>query len=245
MTSRCAVRIFLFITLPLAWSACSPSVTEHEVTPAKNGEYVILLHGLARSPQSMEPLAQALQEEGYGTCNTGYPSTKRTVPELSGTSLREAVAKCRQLGARKIHFIGHSMGAMLARYHLVVEPPKEAGRLIQLAPPNQGSEVVDNLVDRPIFKAVNGPAGSTLGTDPRSLAAKLPALTHETLIIAGRRSVNPINSLMIPGPDDGKVSVENTKATGMKRHIVLACSHPVIMKKRRTIEECIRFLQGG
>ncbi|BDS07707.1 acetyltransferase [Oceaniferula spumae] len=223
--------------------ACSPSATTHQLTPAKNGEYVILLHGLARSPKSMEPLAKELQAAGYGTCNTGYPSTKNTVEELSKTSMHEAIDRCQKMGARKIHFVGHSMGAMLARYQLANDPPPEAGKLVQLAPPNQGSEVVDRLWEWPIFLLINGPAGVSLGTGTDSLAAKLPPVTHPTLVVAGYCSINPLNSRMIPRPDDGKVSVEKTKVEGMSRHILIKTSHPMIMRNPRVMKEAVSFLR--
>jgi hypothetical protein len=64
-------------------------------------------------------------------------------------------------------------------------------------------------------------------------------------IIAGDRSINLINSGMIPGPDDGKVSVENTKLEGMTAHTVLPCTHPMIMKRPDAIKLTLRFLQEG
>jgi hypothetical protein len=50
---------------------------------------------------------------------------------------------------------------------------------------------------------------------------------------------------MIDGPDDGKVSVENTKLMGMTDHIVLHRTHPMIMKRRDAIDLALRFLDTG
>lgn len=238
------VLSFLLVFSLFLLGACSPAVTTHQFTQSKNGEYVILLHGLARSPASMQPLARDLQNAGYGTCVTGYPSRKYSVPDLSERSLSPAIEKCRAAGAEKIHFIGHSMGAMIARHHLAYHPPAEAGKLVQLAPPNQGSEVVDKLSRWGIFGWINGPAGGTLGTGKDSLASRLPPLSHPTLIVAGYCTINPINSLMIPGLDDGKVSVKNTRAKGMERHIIIKASHPMIMKNAQAIQETKAFVMA-
>ena len=50
---------------------------------------------------------------------------------------------------------------------------------------------------------------------------------------------------MIPGSDDGKVSVNNAKAKGMKAFIVIHATHPFIMKNRQAIEQTISFLKNG
>lgn len=64
-------------------------------------------------------------------------------------------------------------------------------------------------------------------------------------IIAGNRSINWINSLMIHGPDDGKVSMERTRVAGMKAHITVPVSHPFLMKRRPVIDLTIQFLKHG
>ena len=114
-----------------------------------------------------------------------------------------------------------------------------------LAPPNQGSEVVDKLGWLFLFKWINGPAGNELGTDKNSTPNKLGPANFPVGIIAGDRSINWINSLLIPGRDDGKVSVERTKLAGMSDHIVIHATHPFIMQNREVIRQTIQFLRSG
>lgn len=114
-----------------------------------------------------------------------------------------------------------------------------------LGPPNQGSEVADTLGALRIFKLINGIAGSELGTGTNSTPNRLGAANFCVGIIAGDRSINWINSMMIPGRDDGKVSVERTKLEGMKDHIVIHATHPFLMRNKTSIRQTIHFLRNG
>ena len=114
-----------------------------------------------------------------------------------------------------------------------------------LAPPNRGSQVVDRIGHWSAFRAVNGPAGRQLGTGPGGLPASLGPVTFPLGVIAGDRSINWINSSMIPGRDDGKVSVEATRVGGMAAHAVVHRTHPMIMRGGDTIALTLRFLETG
>ncbi|MEM7257005.1 MAG: alpha/beta hydrolase, partial [Pseudomonadota bacterium] len=114
-----------------------------------------------------------------------------------------------------------------------------------IAPPNQGSEVVDNLRDVPGFKVFNGPAGLQLGTDENSIPSQLGPVTFDLGVIAGTDTINPILSQYLPNPDDGKVSVESTKVEGMDDFLVFAHTHTFIMRSKQVIAQVIHFLQQG
>lgn len=210
-----------------------------------SGQPVVLLHGLARSSTSMEPMARALRREGYAVCNVDYPSRGHGVAELARDHVAPQIARCFPGETRPLHYVTHSMGGILVRQLAATGEAGRVGRVVMLGPPNQGSEIVDLLGDSRIFSAINGPAGRQLGTKPDSLPNRLGPVDFDLGVIAGDRSINWINSLLIAGADDGKVSVERTKVTGMKAHHVIHATHPYLMKNSRAIRETVHFLREG
>ncbi len=119
------------------------------------------------------------------------------------------------------------------------------GQVVMLSPPNQGSEVIDKLRNMPGFYWLNGPAGQQLGTDKDSIPMKLGKVDFKLGIITGNKSINLFLSLIIPGDDDGKVSIENAKVTGMTDFMVLPHSHPFIMRSEEVIYQTKHFLEHG
>ncbi len=206
---------------------------------------VILLHGLARTTSSMKKMEDALSESGYFVRNTAYPSRENPIDELAEEVIPAAVDGCRASGAYPIHFVTHSMGGILIRYFLEIHELEDLGRVVMLSPPNQGSEVVDKLSGILGFEIVNGPAGMELGTDEDDLPLSLGPANFDVGIIAGSRSVNLILSLLIPGVDDGKVSIERAKLEGMADFLIVPHSHPFIMKSPDVIRQVIFFIEHG
>ena len=210
-----------------------------------SSEHVVLLHGLARTKSSMEKLEKHLEKQGFGVFNLGYPSRSKTIEILAEEEIPKALAYCRKKGAKKIHFVTHSMGGIMVRYYLKHHDISEIGRVVMLSPPNNGSEIVDEWRDNFVFKWINGPAGEQLGTDENGLPKKLGKVGFDLGIITGDRSVNLILSCIIPGKDDGKVSVQSAMVNGMDDFIIIHATHPFIMKNRHTIEQVTAFLICG
>ena len=214
--------------------------------PVSATECVVLLHGLARSSTSLSVMEEALQNDGFLTANIDYPSRDHEIAELATIAVDEGLASCRgNEDVDKIHFVTHSLGGILLRQYLSTASIDELGRVVMLGPPNQGSSAVDELDGLPGFDWINGPAGRQLGKGDGSIPLLLGPVDFELGVIAGNRSIDPITSAVLDDPDDGRVSVEDTKVEGMKDFVVVEHSHAFMMRMQLPIELTKRFLRTG
>lgn len=210
----------------------------------QKGDYVVILHGIARSSSHMKPLAEKLEKEGYDVINLDYPSTKYKLGELTTRINKDLTEKLTE--NKPVHFIGYSMGGLLVRTILAKHRSAKLGRVIQLAPPNHGSEVADFLKNDWLYKTIYGPAGQELGTeDIQKLQPLLGNVDYELGVIAGNSTIDPISSYIIGGDDDGKVSIASTKVEGMKDHVVVSASHTFFPSNEDVQKQTIYFLKNG
>ena len=194
----------------------------------------------------MAAMQRGLDNEGYITANIDYPSRDHKVEELAGIAVEKGLAACRANEATdRIHFVTHSLGGILVRQFLSTNEIPELGRVVMMGPPNQGSAAVDELEDVPGFDWLNGPAGRQLGKGEDSVPLALGPAEFELGIIAGNRTIDPITSAVLENPDDGRVSVEDTKLDGMADFVVVNHSHAFMMRMQKTIEHTIKFLRTG
>lgn len=213
---------------------------------ASAADCVVLLHGLARTAMSMNPMQRALAEEGFETANIDYPSRDYSIEQLARIAVPEGLEACRAKdGIDRIHFVTHSLGGILLRQHLSKENIADLGRVVMLGPPNQGSAAVDELRDMPGFEWLNGPAGLQLGKGAESVPLKLGPATFELGVIAGNRTIDPITSSVLENPDDGRVSVADTRLDGMADFVEVDHSHAFMMRMGEPIRLTIRFLKNG
>lgn len=211
----------------------------------KDSEAIILLHGLSRTSRSMNKAGRLLAAYGYKIINVDYPSRTADISALAQKYIAQALKQCDGKDVKKIHFLTHSMGGILLRDYLASQSIDKLGRVVMLAPPNQGSEVVDKLGGWRLFYYLNGPAGLQLGTDSSSVPNRLGPVNFQLGIIAGNKTANPFLSRLIPDVNDGKVSVSRAQVEGMQDFIVLPYSHPFIMRREAVIEQALHFIQQG
>lgn len=206
---------------------------------------VVLLHGIMRRAASMGVVERSLAAEGYRILNLDYPSRKQSLSGIT-EGLASPIAAFEIGLAGKLHFVTHSMGGLVARTYLNRFRPARLGRVVMLAPPNEGSEIADLLQRNWFYRGLFGPAGAELTTARgEELVAQLGVVDFPLGVIAGNRSLYPLASIALPRPHDGRVSVERTRVAGMTDHIVLPTSHPLILRHAGAMAQTSHFLRHG
>lgn len=210
---------------------------------------VVLLHGILNTSWWVRHLERHLLGLGYQVRNISYPFKQMSIEDLGQKFVS---AQLQDIASYKtVHFVGYSMGGLVIRAYLEKFQPKNLGRVVMLGTPNQGSEVADFLRRHPLlnklFIKLCGEAGQQLATKAYSDSF---AVHHHNLIgcelgvIAARRSILP-TSLLIPGEDDGLVSVESTKMRGITGYIVVSYEHVFLPWHKTICEKTISFLESG
>ncbi len=206
-------------------------------------DYIILLHGLARTKRSMVALQNRLSDFDYEVVNIGYPSTKMDIYRLEDY-LKQQINKYKFLPGRKIHFVSHSMGGIIIRLYLKKNKLKNLGRVVMVSPPNQGSVLAD-FYDNFLIREIFGPSSQQLKTDRSSLPNQLGEVNFDLGVIAGDKNINPFYKLFFLSKNDGKVSVERTGVAGMKDFLVVHRSHQNILHSEEVIRQIVHFLENG
>ena len=208
-------------------------------------EGVVLLHGIGRTSRSMRKLDRSLRQAGLATLNLTYASRKKPLEQLA-EEVHPAISQFGEATQGPLHFVGHSMGGLLARVYVARYRPARLGRVVMLGTPNGGSELADLLQDSLLYRSYYGPAGQQLTTLPDDTLALLPPVDYPVGVIAGDRAINPIAwRFVLPRPNDGCVSVESSKLAGMADHVTIRATHVGLSRHADAIRQTIAFLSNG
>ena len=208
----------------------------------RGGPPVVLLHGLWRGWHAMEPLARVLGREGFSTLNLPYASTRLPIPKLVDHIRREVDKIATD---EPVHFITHSLGGILGRALLAGPHSWKAGRMVMLAPPNRGSEIVDWSVRHPLIHRLLGPAGRELGSE--GFPRQLPDLADgsEVAVIMGNRCSIPLFARLLEDDNDGIVSASKGRIPGLRGFAVVDADHTFIQMHPEVVRRCVRFLESA
>jgi triacylglycerol lipase len=190
----------------------------------------------------MRPMARALEREGFSTLNIPYPSGRMPVARLVAKVRSQVEGIARD---QPVHFITHSLGGILVRSLLADHVPWKTGRIIMLAPPNNGSEIVDWSKSHPLLHRILGPAGRSLGSD--GIPRDLPALPTgvEAAVIMGNRCSIPVFRSLLGLENDGIVSADKGRIDGLRGFTVIPADHTFIQMHPETIRLSLQFLKTG
>ena len=204
---------------------------------------VLLVHGIARSTGTFSVMQQALFEVGYDAVAISYPSTRATI-EAHAEVLERILNNLEE--TTTVSFVTHSMGGLVVRQLLSTQSAWQerikVNRVVQIAPPNQGSAVARWLEDIHLYKLLYGEAGLQL--TPNGVS-RLPTFQHPFGIIAGGKGNADGYNPLLAGDDDGTVRVQETVLDGATDFITVPEIHALISNSPLTIKSTISFLKKG
>lgn len=211
---------------------------------ARGRRAIVLLHGIVRSRHSLDDLHTGLEADGWLVVDIGYPSTRA---DLADHAAQVAGVLDALEDVTSVSFVTHSMGGLVVR--TLLDRPGDAwrermdvDRVCMLFPPNQGADNADRLYQTWWYRLMFGPAGQQLTSEA---SRSMPTPDMMLGIIAGGVGDDAGRSRAIPGDDDGRVSVEETKLEGAQAHIVLPVGHSFGMNDPELISAVRRWIAGG
>ena len=228
------VLLLAGVAMALAIAAVPPRVARGQGgrSPADSPaprELVVVTHGMGRSVLSMWPIKKALEAEGFEVMTFGYSSYCCSIAEI-GEQLRADLRQ--RIGPQhtRVHFVGHSLGNIVIRYVLTRDTlPPRVGRVVMLAPPNQGAHAANTFASYAgwLLKPV-----PELMADSGSTVRKLPRVRDVQIgVIAAR--------------DDRTVKLPETHLPEETAHLVVAGGHSFIMRREDVKQQTVAFLRTG
>ncbi|MCH8830826.1 MAG: hypothetical protein IID45_14720, partial [Planctomycetes bacterium] len=148
-------------------------------------------------------------------------------------------------GIEEIDFVVHSMGGLIVRQYRAKHKDKRVKRLVMLGVPNNGARMADRLKKIGLYRMILGPAGQQLVSGKNGLIAGLPVPDFEFAVIAGSRGTLRGYNPLIPGDDDGTVSVASTRLPGAADFMTVTALHSFLMGNADVINATVRFLKHG
>lgn len=209
--------------------------------PGEGGK-VVLLHGLWRSWRAMEPLSKRLAEEGFSTLNLPYPSARKPLDRIAAI-IRSEISGFAE--GQPVHLVTHSLGGIIARLLLADNPPWQPGRLVMMAPPSTGSEIIDWASGKALLRPLLCPAARALASD--GVPSHLPELPPEleAIVIMGSKTAIPFFRRILGSQNDGIVSAERGRINGLRSFTVIDADHTFIQIHPEAIRQTLGFLKTG
>jgi pimeloyl-ACP methyl ester carboxylesterase len=231
-------------------------INRRDKLPPMKGKVVLVLAGLGDARMMADDMVRFLHDRGgYWAGCVAYPSLFDEI----GQHARSLDSVVQHLDCvDEINFVGHSMGNLVIRRYLgdqtgAGEGKKQAARqadkrikrIVMLGPPNQGAELAERLGDNSAFLAVFGPSGQQLGKRWKELQPTLATPQCEFGIIAGGKGDDHGYNPLLPGDNDGIVTVASTRLAGARDFLLVHEPHFFLFRSRDVQSRVLEFLKHG
>jgi pimeloyl-ACP methyl ester carboxylesterase len=201
---------------------------------------VLLVHGFVDNRSIFAVMRRSLRRRGFASvCSWNYSPLLSDVPQGARDLGRHIERICEQTGHDRIHVVGHSLGGLMARYHVQMQGgDRRVENLVTLGTPHQGS-LWAHVLPTPLVRQLR-PGSPVL----RELAEPVPACdTPLTAIYSDLdQVVVPTSSGRCEHPD---LAVRNVLVRGVG-HMSLPIHRSVLdevaatLAGRRSLEGAVR-----
>lgn len=234
-----------------SWDACLKAwwnVKRERKIAGLRQKVVILLHGLGRTRSSMENMAEYLRTRGdFTVLSFSYASTRSTLAQ-DARSLQKVLDHLEDV--EDVNFVAHSMGNLVVR-HLLGDQARgpgvdpRLGRIVMLAPPNNGAELARRFGNNPLYNVVFGIGGRQFTQEWDRLQKRFITPPCQFGIIAGGAEEGGGRNPLLPGNDDLIVTVEETRLPGARDFVIVPVTHTFMMDNDTVQQYTRRFLKHG
>ena len=114
---------------------------------------VVLVHGLIDNRSIFAVMRRSLRRRGFATvCSWNYSPLLRDVARGARDLGAHIERVCQQTGHERVHVVGHSLGGLIARYHVQRQGgDRRVESLVTLGTPHQGS-VLAHVLPTPLVR---------------------------------------------------------------------------------------------
>jgi pimeloyl-ACP methyl ester carboxylesterase len=200
---------------------------------------VILVHGLWLHGVAMTLLGRRIARCGYRVLTYSYPSMRLTLTQNADRFAEYCRNECEGV----TNFVGHSLGGLLVLRMVERAPQVKLGRVVLAGTPCCGSAAARRLARLPGGSAALG------RSIPEWLGRDMPPRAPSCCdfgVIAGDLGLGLGRLLTrFGGPNDGVVSVDETRLPGVRDHVVLHVNHAGMLLSVAVAREACSFLRHG
>ena len=204
-----------------------------------HAETVVLVHGLWLHGAAMVVMKRRIARCGYHVRAYSYPTVRLDLE----TNAARLARYCAALPAGEVHLVAHSMGGLVALKTAEALPPSRIGRIVLLGTPFQDSYAARRVQRLPGGCTIIGRCMGQWLVGPRAAGGQ--ALDLGVIAGIGRLGLGRVFAPRLPQPNDGVVSVEETRVAGMRDHIVLPVSHTLMLLSGAVVHQVCAFLADG
>jgi len=185
---------------------------------------------------TLAALRGRLQRAGFAVDLFDYASVFRD-PEISIERLAARV----QAAPGPVHFVGHSLGGLIALQTLQRAPQLTQGRVVCLGVPLRGSAAARGVARLPGGSLIIGKSLEILRNGIERWEGQ-----QAVGAIAGRLPIGfGVAMRALASPHDGTVSVAETELPGLTDHIVVPATHTGLLFSQQAADQTITFLRGA